>query len=332
MLTEDIASGTQIVLQNLRSPTWLDSTAVSESVSEYEHDSPLPHSHARNPTVLPYTATTPDAYCVLLRSVSTRPLTAVIFDKGVPSLQVLQPGELTAKWVVEGDTVLAYSDSVSEGASDVLNLTVIPTTRNGTGIILLSSEQYPTQSLALLRMAEQHELFATTYLEVTGRRWLVQYDDTGAHVGHVVSGEVWPMRPADYIGQVHPIYSHTHTHTRIPATINTPPIMVSPRTLSLEVISVTPKAYVVEDFLTSDESDALLGLVGKHPGQPGRQEVEGVHFTTYPPRTSHHACLRREDHALVDAIFERAADVFGVSEELLHPYGTAGLSKDLQVE
>lgn len=315
----DMSNNRRITLPRLLSPTWLDGMAA------------VPAELPRRPSsVSPYHSTAPEATCVLLRSLSSRPVNVITVENGTPSSwTILQPGALGAVWVVEPDTVIGYSDLDGSGDQDMYLKVVTP--RGDSGINLVLSDKYPAEDASLLQLVQDHEFFMEAYDKAYRRQWLAKYDEEGPHLGHAFRS-VWPMWPAEYVGQVHLIASDHHTV--IPAVPGAPragPIIVSPRTLKLQAISVTPRAFVVEDFLSVDEADALLALAGKRPERPGRVDVDGVNFLAMPPRTSMHACMRREDHALVETIFVRAADIFGVSEELLYPYGAAGLSKDLQL-
>eukprot|EP00603_Paraphysomonas_imperforata_P009137 CAMPEP_0114427020 /NCGR_PEP_ID=MMETSP0103-20121206/8116_1 /TAXON_ID=37642 ORGANISM="Paraphysomonas imperforata, Strain PA2" /NCGR_SAMPLE_ID=MMETSP0103 /ASSEMBLY_ACC=CAM_ASM_000201 /LENGTH=139 /DNA_ID=CAMNT_0001596035 /DNA_START=362 /DNA_END=782 /DNA_ORIENTATION=- len=96
----DMMSNNQhITLPRLLSPLWLDGVAA-EPTGMTE----LP---GRPPSVAPYHLDAPEAACVLLRSMSSRPFKVVTVENGSPSsLSILRPGDLSAVWVVERDTEL----------------------------------------------------------------------------------------------------------------------------------------------------------------------------------------------------------------------------------
>lgn len=146
----------------------------------------------------------------------------------------------------------------------------------------------------------------------------------GPRLGHAFGGSVWPTWQADFVGQLYSV----------------PPTPAGEdRALTLRVISTSPRAFLLEGFLSTEEAEGLLALArsvresgggGRDSGDPQRN-IPGLRFRRFPDRSSEHACARRQDHPLVERVFLRAARVFGVSEELLHPFGEEGLSKDLQV-
>mmetsp|Transcript_7083 Transcript_7083/g.11867 ORF Transcript_7083/g.11867 Transcript_7083/m.11867 type:complete len:102 (+) Transcript_7083:115-420(+) len=95
-----MSNNQHITLPRLLSPLWLDGVAA-EPTGMTE----LP---GRPPSVAPYHLDAPEAACVLLRSMSSRPFKVVTVENGSPSsLSILRPGDLSAVWVVERDTVIA---------------------------------------------------------------------------------------------------------------------------------------------------------------------------------------------------------------------------------
>jgi hypothetical protein len=283
----------------------------------------------------------------MLRNLSQRTMYLFTFvDKTGTLTAVLPSGGLRDVWVVEAGTLLGYKEKSDEeedlaevwqSEAFLSSLTLLEPSREK-GLVHLQGELYPLQDAAILAAARDHRAFFDSYSEVTGGRgWLREFDAQGPRLGHALGGAVWPMRPATYVGQVHRVEcSHTAVVPAVPpaaaGALGAAAVVIAPLALNVQVISVAPKAFLIEDFMSAAEVTSLLALAGKREGRPGRVVGAGaVDFRLVPPRTSEHGCVRRQDSVLVDALFRRAAEVFGVHEQLLHPYGSAGLSKDFQV-
>jgi hypothetical protein len=212
-----------------------------------------------------------------------------------------------------------------------------------------------------------------------GRSWLGGYNNLGASTGHTFGGDTWHMWPAEFIRQVHIVFSNhsaiidvltvatgitdgaadtindnsmdestdiatnggtdtttgggtnqaTNTTTsQWYRTGHTTSLSIQPRSLDLQVISLAPRALVIDQFLSPPEVDALLALVGGSSYRDDILPTPGIEWCL--PRPSLSTCLRREDHTLVDMIVQRAADAFYVDADLLRPYGYS-LATDLQV-
>ena len=101
-----------------------------------------------------------------------------------------------------------------------------------------------------------------------------------------------------------------------------------PLNLELEVISLQPRAFVIENFLSHFEADQIIQMsknklkastVGN--GDAGGARSDGT-------RTSKNTWLSRESSPLLDTLFRRAADLLHVDEVILHSDKNA---EDMQV-
>ena len=96
---------------------------------------------------------------------------------------------------------------------------------------------------------------------------------------------------------------------------------VAPSTvlLQVETIALSPRAFIVENFLSDFEVDALIDQASPHIEESllGQSDSGGVISST--TRTSRNTWIRRDSNALVDSIYRRIADITGIDEQLLTP-------------
>lgn len=87
--------------------------------------------------------------------------------------------------------------------------------------------------------------------------------------------------------------------------------------MQLEVVSLKPKIYVIENTMSDFEAQVVINLATpklhrSRAGQDGGMEDE--------TRTSRTAWLDRTEHPVLDTIFRRAADILNIDEQLLYSH------------
>ena len=87
--------------------------------------------------------------------------------------------------------------------------------------------------------------------------------------------------------------------------------------LGLEVISISPRIFVIENVLSEAEGQLVIDLATKKLQRSRAGGDGGMEDDT---RTSRTAWLDRAEHPVLDTIYKRAADLLGIDEGLLHPH------------
>lgn len=133
--------------------------------------------------------------------------------------------------------------------------------------------------------------FERHYLIQTGRQWL-------AHFPRPLP--VHDMWPATHFGQKHNLPTRQKNY-------------------KLEVVSVTPRVFAIDGFLSEEECDALVAMAraeGLKPSslQPGRSVRESTDRST---RSSSNTWLPRDAANVTDAVYRRAARLLKMDESLL---------------
>ena len=144
----------------------------------------------------------------------------------------------------------------------------------------------------LYQMQKLNQEFAKHYLIHSGRSWLSHFP------------RPFPLHymwPAAHFGQVHTVQADSGT------------------LYQLTVESVTPRVLSIENFLSGDECDQLIGLALQQ-GLQGSTVYSGSlakHQRDLSTRSSMNTWLARSTTELTDRIYRRAAKVLNVDESLL---------------
>jgi prolyl 4-hydroxylase len=187
-------------------------------------------------------------------------------------------------------------------------------------------------------------LFNEQYKNFTGRSYLANYGDNGPR--KPPSHFMWP---ADYFGQEHWVTTNETHFDRLPPEEDLEPILISgskrvlkdsdPRILqeyrvkdqpylnmTLKVMSVIPRVFEIQNFLSPTEIEHILLLAGgielsaSTTGDVGTDRSskvgEDLEKTT-KTRTSFNSWVPREKSPILDAIYRRAADLTRIDEALL---------------
>jgi prolyl 4-hydroxylase len=137
--------------------------------------------------------------------------------------------------------------------------------------------------------------FAQHYLIASHRHWLAHFPRPFP---------VHPILPAQYVGQAHSVTLDDDNHDR---------------TLSMQVVSVTPRVLVMEDFLTLEECQALMALAASQGLKGSTLYAGGMaqQQRDVSTRSSTNTWLSRETSNVTDRIYRRAAQILRMKESLL---------------
>ena len=149
-----------------------------------------------------------------------------------------------------------------------------------------------------------NQVFARDYLIATQRQWLANFPRPFP---------IHYMHPADYMGQdisVESLPSQADDTTD------------SSSSLTLKVLSVTPRVYQIDNFLTSEECDYLISKaqeVGLHPStlHSGYDAEQTRDIST---RSSSNSWLPRSTSNITEQIYEKAAHVLQIDPKLFQKY------------
>jgi prolyl 4-hydroxylase len=139
--------------------------------------------------------------------------------------------------------------------------------------------------------------FAKHYLMASHRHWLAHFPRRFP---------VHPLHPADYVGQVHTLMSLDDDN--------------EDKTLQLQVVSVTPRVFSIDNFLTDDECHSLMaaaqaqGLQGSTLYAGGMAPQAQRDRST---RSSTNTWLGRDTSVVTDRIYRRAAHLLQMKSALL---------------
>jgi prolyl 4-hydroxylase len=139
--------------------------------------------------------------------------------------------------------------------------------------------------------------FAQRYLMASHRHWLAHFPRPFP---------VHPMLPARYVGQSHAVSLEDEDNS-------------SRRTVTMQVVSVTPRVLAMDNFLTLDECQALMSLAAAQGLKGSTLYTGGMaqQQRDVSTRSSTNAWLSRETSALTDRIYRRAAQILKMKESLL---------------
>ena len=91
-----------------------------------------------------------------------------------------------------------------------------------------------------------------------------------------------------------------------------------PLSLELEVVSLTPRVFVMEKFLSPFEADSIIAIANETVAASTVGSADGGGIRKDSTRTSRNTWIGRDRSALTESLFRRAADVLKVDETLLH--------------
>ena len=101
-----------------------------------------------------------------------------------------------------------------------------------------------------------------------------------------------------------------------------------PVNLTLEVVSLQPRVYIIENFLSHYEADRLIELSKDKLGISTVGNDDGGGARTDATRTSMNTWLGRKTSRETESLFLRAADLLNLDEKIMHNHRNA---EDMQV-
>lgn len=169
--------------------------------------------------------------------------------------------------------------------------------------------------------------FMDKYLKATGIQYRHYYGDDGPRQPPTLY-----MHPADYVGQRHLVESpETLWHCDGPAQQcqTTTSDSSNHVQLMMEVISLKPRAFYIENFMSSAEAQHLIKLATPRVAESGVGDgATGVFKSS--TRTSKNSWFSRSSSAIAESLYLRAADLLQIDERILQ--GTArNAVEDMQV-
>ena len=196
--------------------------------------------------------------------------------------------------------------------------------------IEIASQLLEPEELELYKLQYRNVAFNRVYEQKTGRQYLGLYGRKHQ--------PLYPMWPADYFGQ------HFEVETKETHFVDLPPddfakkrissygtteeerdMLHKYRTpgvdilkLNMTVISVEPRAYEIQNFLSEDEVHHMMELatgikLSRSTTKAGSSGSVNDQDTT---RTSDNSWMARYKSPIVDSIFRRAADLLQIDESL----------------
>ena len=146
------------------------------------------------------------------------------------------------------------------------------------------------------------------------------------------------MWAADFIGQKHVIETdatqwhclpehNPPTEEEMSECHPTPP-NVGKLEITLEVISIEPKIFLIKNTLSDVEADLIVSLAKPKIKRSLAGSDGGLVSNT---RTSSNAWLGRKEHYILDTIYRRAAHIVNISESLFVPGMEGNIVEDMQV-
>lgn len=170
-----------------------------------------------------------------------------------------------------------------------------------------------------LAMAEQ--AYIATYRERTGIDWRHFYGKDGPRAPPSLF-----MHPADYVGQTIKVQSpegYWSCNRSAPECHSFTPVE-----MTLEVVSVAPRAYIIERFLSDYEADAIVAHAKTKVASSTVGNADGGGVRVSETRTSRNTWIPRTESPITETLFVRASHLLNVDEKLLTRDRNA---EDLQV-
>eukprot|EP00606_Chrysophyceae_sp_TOSAG23-5_P000953 GSChrysophyteH2.ASY1.ANO1.1426.1 assembled CDS len=174
--------------------------------------------------------------------------------------------------------------------------------------------------------ADREREFTKSYYQRNGLHWRHYYGPKGPRPPPVLH-----MWDAQELGQVHRITS-TEGYWRDDSPDRSKRRHIcqdkTPVKLELEVISLAPRAFIIENFLSDYEADQIIAKSKSklRESTVGNGDAGGARSDN--TRTSTNAWLSRETNEVTESLFMRAADLLQLDESILYNSKNA---EDMQV-
>jgi len=171
-------------------------------------------------------------------------------------------------------------------------------------------EEYPAKQ-SIIDLAHKEVDFINQHKNRTGRYWRSFYGEAGPRPPPMLY-----MWPADEVGQVHRVVSN-HSMWQCDGMMKDCQSS-DPVELELEVISLEPRAFIIKNFMSAYEADAIIQLAQPNlrRSQIGQDGAGGAMVST-DSRSSKNAWVERSSSIVTETITLRAADLLQVDQTLL---------------
>jgi prolyl 4-hydroxylase len=152
---------------------------------------------------------------------------------------------------------------------------------------LLLEEVKDYTMFAMYQRQLLNRAFARDYTVASGRTWLANFPR---------QFPMHYMHPADHIGQVHQMGEY-----------------------KLKVVSVTPRVFTIENFLTPDECHEIIRLGIDKGLKPStlHSSATARHTNDTATRSSSNTWLARDTSPLTESVYQKAAKLTNIDPELL---------------
>jgi len=172
----------------------------------------------------------------------------------------------------------------------------------------------------VLSLANREQQFMAEYFNRTGIQWRHYFGPDGPR-----PPPTHFMWPAKAVGDVHRIYSsqgYWHCSEAREKCQSTESVK-----LELEVLSLKPRVFVIENFISEHEADHIINLAQPRLHHSSVGDIEAGAFES-DTRTSLNSWIPRDTTEIMDSLYRRAADLLQIDEKLLV---RSGAVEDLQV-
>lgn len=299
-----------IIVRGVDSVTLKPATTSDTKTVFSEHFTSRPH-----PNVVPIRGSRTTAQSVKFRSLSSRPLD-IWFDNGADgSFQgSLKSGQETTTTTYAGHV---FYFTVSKNKShEIARFTMTP---DQVFYVIYDDAEHSAQGEVVQRT--QRELaFMKEYFERTGIHWRANYGPNGPRPPPVLH-----MWNASSIGQVHKVVSK---HGFWNCFGKNDCQSKNELQLDIEVISLAPRAFIIDNFLSDYEADHIIEAAKTKVKESTVGSHDGGGVFSSDTRTSRNTWISRNRDGVMNTISLRAADVLNVDESLLHSSRNA---EDMQV-
>jgi len=176
-------------------------------------------------------------------------------------------------------------------------------------------EEYPAKQ-SIIDLAHKEVDFINQHKNRTGRYWRSFYGEAGPRPPPMLY-----MWPADEVGQVHRVVSN-HSMWQCDGMMKDCQSS-DPVELELEVISLEPRAFIIKNFMSAYEADAIVNVAEPllAASMIGQEESGGAMVST--TRSSENSWVVRWMSVEIDTITRRAADLLQIDQSLLVPENNA---------
>jgi len=240
--------------------------------------------------------------------------------------------EIFCRFKVKRGTVLYYCDPFANSGNDG-GLVAKQGDFLGNRDLIPSLESLKPDHLRLYNEHRYNFVFATQYKNFTGGSdWLGMYG----------MPKPWhPIWRADYLGQEHVVQTKETHFLKVPPMLKalngkpfevkrnaTDPVAFSEyrmpepeMNITIKAVSVEPRAFQLDNFLSEAEVDHVIDIVKRHSMQRSTTgsivgaDDESCKISNV--RTSMNTWVSRDESPVLDAIYRRAADALRLDESLL---------------